>query len=252
MVTVQPKSYVGSSGSLHASNLVKIRNTHPDLFELPNPENPRQHEPVVYKVAAYIEDTINYYIHTTNEADVKSVTKKQDCVFRRYELDRIETLQNRLQSVSSEHMLPGTINNLTVQQISSDVEQLITEANDLIICLKEYSSSKAHVWSKCQKVISCAKDNVLHFLEGLNLPKLRPCVIEFTDAGPGVGVSNHEVQYREVELARLHKSVLRHRVHLASDDQGQNEAERTNAYIGMYLFTSLFILYTVITMCLSL
>ena len=52
------------------------------------------------------------------------------------------------------------------------------------------------------------------------------------DAGPGMGSSNFEVQFREVELALLHGSVLRHRVHLASDDQGQNEAERTNAYIG--------------------
>ena len=60
----------------------------------------------------------------------------------------------------------------------------------------------------------------------------KPYVLENTDAGPGVGISNYEVKFREVELAKLHKSAMRYRVHLATDDQGHNEAERTTAYIG--------------------
>ena len=76
----------------------------------------------------------------------------------------------------------------------------------------------------CQKVIA--------FIKTLNLPEVRPYIIEFTDAGPGVGCNNFEVQFREIEIAKLHKSGLLPRVHLATDDQGQNEAERTNPYIG--------------------
>ena len=55
-----------------------------------------------------------------------------------------------------------------------------------------------------------------------------------TDAGPGVGVNNTEVKFREVELARLFKCRRINRIHRAPGDSGQNEAERTNAAIGKF------------------
>ena len=61
---------------------------------------------------------------------------------------------------------------------------------------------------------------------------MRPRVAHFTDAGPGVGVSNTEVKFRDAELARLDASDYRIRVHRARGDSGQNEAERTNSAAG--------------------
>ena len=57
-------------------------------------------------------------------------------------------------------------------------------------------------------------------------------MIEYTDTSPGVASNKFDVQFREVELARLHNSPQHHKVHLAWDDQGQNEAEYINAYIS--------------------
>ena len=47
-----------------------------------------------------------------------------------------------------------------------------------------------------------------------------------------MGVSNFEVRFRDAEIALIHNSDRRARVHRATDDSGQNEAEHSNACIG--------------------
>ena len=74
--------------------------------------------------------------------------------------------------------------------------------------------------------------NLLDLLKSLDLPFVRPRWAEFTDAGPGVGVNNSEVSFRDAELARIYCSDYRIRVHRGAGDSGQNEAERTNSAIG--------------------
>ena len=66
----------------------------------------------------------------------------------------------------------------------------------------------------------------------MHLPLVKPRWAEFTEAGPGVGVSNFEVSFRYAELARIYSSDNRIRVHRAAGDSGQNEAERTNSAVG--------------------
>lgn len=57
-------------------------------------------------------------------------------------------------------------------------------------------------------------------------------IAEYTDAGPGVGVNNLAVRFRFAELCRIQNMVRRVRIHRASGDSAQNEAERTNSAIG--------------------
>ena len=59
-----------------------------------------------------------------------------------------------------------------------------------------------------------------------------PIIFKETDAGLGVGVSNIEVRYRDVELVRMQKSCLVIREHHAPHESGMNGAERSNAAIG--------------------
>ena len=54
---------------------------------------------------------------------------------------------------------------------------------------------------------------------------------DLTDAGPGVGVSNYLVRFRDAEMARLYNSDYRVRCHRSRGDSGQGEAERTNSAI---------------------
>ena len=76
----------------------------------------------------------------------------------------------------------------------------------------------------CKKLLEC--------LEDLELPRVKPRWCDLSDAGPGVGVSNLEVRFRDAEMARIWNSDYRVRVHRARKDSGQGEAERTNAAVG--------------------
>lgn len=74
--------------------------------------------------------------------------------------------------------------------------------------------------------------HVMQTIDLLCLPEVKPIICEYTDAGPGVGISNTAVRFRFAEMCRIQNSVRRARIHRASGDSAQNEAERTNSSIG--------------------
>ena len=75
----------------------------------------------------------------------------------------------------------------------------------------------------------------LSLLEGiaeLKFPPMKPRWADFTDAGPGLACNNFEVQFRDGELAIIHNSDYRIRLHSSRGNSSDNEAERTNNAIG--------------------
>ena len=82
-----------------------------------------------------------------------------------------------------------------------------------------------------REVTTCCK-NILVTIENLQLPIVKPRWCDLTDAGPGVGVSNFEVKFRDAEMCRMFNSDYRIRLHRSRGDSGQGEAERTNSAIG--------------------
>jgi len=81
------------------------------------------------------------------------------------------------------------------------------------------------------KVSNACKQG-LEIISDLCLPPVKPRLADLTDAGPGVGVSNYEVRFRDAELARIHNSDYRVRCHRSRGDSRQGEAERTNSAIS--------------------
>eukprot|EP00112_Aurelia_sp_Birch-Aquarium-sp1_P006894 Seg1753.4 transcript_id=Seg1753.4/GoldUCD/mRNA.D3Y31 product="hypothetical protein" protein_id=Seg1753.4/GoldUCD/D3Y31 len=68
-------------------------------------------------------------------------------------------------------------------------------------------------------------------IKEVRLPMLKPVICELTDAGPGVGVSNHEVCFRAAQRVRILASDYFIRFHLAPGDSS-NEVERCQSLIG--------------------
>lgn len=87
------------------------------------------------------------------------------------------------------------------------------------------------MWQEYEKLLMRCQD-IFSFVSDLKLPPVRPKWADLTDAGPGVGISNLEVRFRDAEFARVHCKDYRVRVHRSRGDSGQNEAERTNSAIG--------------------
>ena len=190
VVTVQPKSYVGSSGSLHASNLIKIRAQNPELFDEACENRP---DPVICKAAAYLTDTLNYFKHTSIEKDVRNVKRLPHCKHRAYELKRVESLKTRLNKAYSD-LLIDKENNMIIYRMAELVDGVVEKADQLITCLDELDTT-SQVWLKCKAILMSAEEFLL-YVNTIDLPSLRKHVLEFTDAGAGVGSSNLEVQYR--------------------------------------------------------
>ena len=69
-------------------------------------------------------------------------------------------------------------------------------------------------------------------LDDLCLPAVKSRWADLTDAGPGVGVSNYDVRFRDAELARIHNSGYRLLCHRSRGDSGQGKAERANSAIA--------------------
>ena len=86
-------------------------------------------------------------------------------------------------------------------------------------------------WEHLEKVTDLCKA-ITAFIDNLHWPQLRDYILQDTDAGPGVGVSNIEVKYRDVEISRINNWNHMNRIHRAPHGSGQNEAERPNATIG--------------------
>ena len=72
----------------------------------------------------------------------------------------------------------------------------------------------------------------MDFIKKLYLPPPCKYVMEATDAGPGVGVSNVEMKYKDLEMARIDGWTHLNRIHRAPHDSARNKAERSNAALG--------------------
>lgn len=93
-------------------------------------------------------------------------------------------------------------------------EALSENMNDLI-------SSQPSSAAVKEEILNC-----LNLLRGMELPKQKSKVVDLTDAGPGMGITNHEVKFRTIEEIRMcdYDYYVRH--HLALGDSSHNEVER--------------------------
>ena len=87
------------------------------------------------------------------------------------------------------------------------------------------------LWDKLENLSNTCSE-ILKEIQKSQILNMCCDILKATDAGPGVCVSNVEVRFRDVEIARMHFSDRVNRIHCAPGDSGQNEAERSNAAIG--------------------
>jgi len=102
--------------------------------------------------------------------------------------------------------------------------------------VKDSTSTGSLLWQEYCKILTVCQE-LLNLFSSFGLPIIKARVIELTDAGPGVGCNNNEVQFRLAERILIHNLNKLVRVHRARGDSRQNEAERTIASIVDALVT---------------
>ena len=174
-------------------------------------------------------------VETTVKEDVQTVKTLQSCRFLKYEVERSSHLLVNLADILTAlndiliNVAPPqdrTLGNEVADKIGTLKEQL----EQLLLNLKDGNVGD-EIWPQYKEFVSVI-DSIHRLIDSFHLPSLCDDILDLTDAGPGVGVSNVQVRYRDAEIARLHKSKRRNRIHRARHNSSQNEAEHTNAAIG--------------------
>ena len=230
-VFVRPKALVGSSGTVWASETVRLRQRHPDIFEVADETKP-SYSVGFRKTCSSIHCALFLYTDMTEDDDIIKATGRIGCEFTKYERIRLVQLKKEINTAfTSEENGYSKGEEKLIESITGEKCILLRE---LEVCLeeKDIKDSDSQEFQDLLKSVLLSCQRILALLNELQLPKLKPRCCDLTDAGPGVGVTNYEVKFRDAELCRMFDSDYRVRVHRSRGDSGQGEAERTNSAIG--------------------
>lgn len=214
----RPKHFIGSNGSVWASEFMQLRYLKPSLFLSSSID-----ELDVDQLSCNIQliDKLKLYSMSTIKDDVLNVTKKQCCQYREYEAKRLFSLK---------HTVVDCFGSNNLQTVVNEKVTLLLKSIEKLQLTLESCSFGLNVWDDISKMAEWC-DNVQKEISKF-VPTLKPRVQEFTDAGPGVGVSNHDVKFRIAEVTMLTNLDYYIRHHLATDDSSHNEVERMQSYVG--------------------
>ena len=235
IVFLKPKYFVGSSRSVWSSHLMEIRQSHPYLHEITDPSHSNRFSHEFRTILLKVLDNISYFFDQTNDEDIMLVTMKNDCAFSDYEIKKLKVLIDRIKGVNS--MIEECKSNFGNEEIKcvTTLLQLLslvmTKAEVLQSSLKSKSMCGLQLVEEFHDVLKHGLE-CLMYVNGLQLPKQKPYVVDLTDSGLGVGITNHEFCYRIAQEIRIadYQYYIRH--HLAPADSSHNEVERIQSYVG--------------------
>ena len=154
--------------------------------------------------------------------------------FKGYEIMRCSTVLKSIWQVFDKYetgKLKMTQKDLDDFQVLKPYSEKL---HNLTCCFKNQVNSeedKSVLWESAQKVVTECKIT-LREINKLRLPEPKCRYLEWTDAGPGVGVTNHDVQFRTAQKLRIINADYLIRLHLANGGSAQNEVERCQGYVG--------------------
>ena len=170
--------------------------------------------------------------------DMSKVTTKSECPHRLYEASRVDHFQRGLKRALETFDMDTSLTDAEKTLIATRVIPTLSQTQSTLYELKDVISSSEFTDVSVGEIMilnARVKDTStsrFEIFENLKLPKVKPKWADLTDAGPGVGVSNYLVRFRDAEIARFYNSDYRVRCHRSRGDSGQGEAERTNSAIG--------------------
>ena len=130
-----------------------------------------------------------------------------------------------------EHKLDDSENELLIS-LKAKIKKVITFIQDLTKCFAESKTLDPTSLAKEYKAICSNLESIIELIDESRLSSSYQYKAEYTDAGPGVGISNIEAKIWFVEMCRLERPDRQVRIHHAPGNSAQNEVERTNACIG--------------------
>eukprot|EP00112_Aurelia_sp_Birch-Aquarium-sp1_P004821 Seg1546.11 transcript_id=Seg1546.11/GoldUCD/mRNA.D3Y31 product="hypothetical protein" protein_id=Seg1546.11/GoldUCD/D3Y31 len=231
VVVTKPKAFIGSSGTIWASNTMQIKHAEPSLYES---EKHLPWQSKAYRsILLFVQDNLHYFLDQLVESDMLLVSGKPECIFRKYEMEKLQKLKNRILAVKERFMgNQGKFCEMETQILKS----LSDELDNVSVKIDEISLHLVSGLAGADITVRDVADNILSCLviikDRSQIPKLKSRIIDLTDAGPGVGITNREVRFRTIQEVRIAQYDYYIRHHLAPGDSSQNEVERIQSYVG--------------------
>ncbi len=94
-VFIRPKAIIGSSGTTWASETVRLRQRHPDIFDVAGKDKTSYSTPF-QKACSIIQCACYLYSDKTESADLNKATGKKNCIYTQYEQERLKHLKQEL------------------------------------------------------------------------------------------------------------------------------------------------------------
>ena len=230
LVIIRPKYYIGSSGSVWASDYMRLCYEVPQLFQK-NSENTGLSKEM-QKLFIRSHDVLYYFTDLRLEEGTMRVTAEKDCKHYCYKQEKLIWFQNQISDITVQYQEAAhlesekEIGSKLLENLSKVLEEATSVQTQMLAHVRQ-----GELWEKTKDILSDCQQ-YLNDLDHLRCPKICCNFLKTTDAGPGVGVSDIEARFRDVEIARIHSSDRVNRIHRAPGDSAQNESERTNASIG--------------------
>lgn len=133
-----------------------------------------------------------------------------------YEASRVDHLQRGLKRALETFDIDTSLTDAEKTLIATRVIPTLSQIQSTLYELKDVISSSEFTGVSVGEIIilnARVKDtstSLFEIFENLKLPKVKPNWADLTDAGPGVGVSNYLVRFRDSEMARLYISDYRY------------------------------------------
>lgn len=229
-----PNFFIGSSGSVWASETVNLRYLYLNIFEMS--EKKSDFSSAFRSICAQLHDSVFLYNDMCEPGDFsRAKPGAHENPHTYYEQERLGRLHTRIDKTfilgNNFEQLNESEKTVFTNRVQSLVDNIIWNVKNAQRILENPSKQSTDFICEIQDLQQgCQK--LLQRLNEFELPGVKPGWCDLTDAGPGVGVSNFEVRFRDAELSRIWNSDYRIRVHRAREDSGQGEAEITNSAVG--------------------
>ena len=166
------------------------------------------------------------------EEDVMRVTTETGCEYFCYEQEKLIWFQNQISDITIQYK--EAVHLESEQEIGSELLETLSGLRKKAESVQTQmlaQTRQGKFWDVTKDILNDCQQ-YLNDLDHLRCPKFCCNILKTTDAGPGVGVTNIKVRFRDVEIAGIQSSVHVNRINPASGESAQNEAERTNTSIG--------------------
>ena len=230
VVAVKSKYFVGSSGSVWGSHAIENRHRQAILHEVQNSMDTKTAPHVLRNEVRSIMDVCSSFLLQNVREDILQMPFGESD-YRSYERKKVMSLLNALgRSLGELSQLAGT-ECMDCSQLCKHIMDGMDVGEDVMTVVEDTDADGSILLPSMDRLAECCK-KLKEEIFSLELPMMRPRVVDLTDAGPGVGINNYEVFYRMAQESLICNYDYYARVHLAPGDSSMNEVERIQSSVG--------------------